>query len=264
MKVRKRPASNPGNRRIILISNGKSFFLRNLKDILLKERYYVTDCMPKVPRLKECYENSDSFVLYLEDEYASDNEFLTFLKDICIEYDKRLHIVGTNEQLEWAARHLTDSAISTRFQRPLNVGDLLDALAQDALREGRKKILVVDDDPTFLRTVKGWLARKYAVTMANSGMNAVAYLAKHTPDLILLDYDIPITDGPKILEMIRGESETSEIPVIFLTGKSDRESVMKVMSMKPEGYLLKSMSSAQIIKAVDDFFTKEKNKDEFL
>ena len=52
--------------------------------------------------------------------------------------------------------------------------------------------------------------------------------------------------------------EFSNIPVIFLTSKSDKESVMRVMELKPEGYLLKTMPPEEIVRAVDDFFAKRK------
>ena len=78
------------------------------------------------------------------------------------------------------------------------------------------------------------------------------------PDLILLDYEMPVCDGKQVLEMIRAESEFSNVPVFFLTGKNDRESVLSVSALKPEGYLLKSMPPAQIVQTIDDFFEKRK------
>ena len=73
-----------------------------------------------------------------------------------------------------------------------------------------------------------------------------------------MDYDMPITDGTKVLEMLRSESDSAEIPVIFLTGKADKETVMKVMSLKPQGYLLKSMRQMDIVSAIDHYFETEK------
>ena len=49
--------------------------------------------------------------------------------------------------------------------------------------------------------------------------------------------------------------------MIFLTSKSDRESVLKVMSLKPEGYLLKTMEPKEIIDKIDDFFEKLREKE---
>ncbi len=89
-------------------------------------------------------------------------------------------------------------------------------------------------------------------------MQAITYIANHKPDLILLDYDMPITPGPQVMEMIRSEFDSSEIPIIFLTGKSDRESIMRVMKLKPQGYLLKTMSRDDIVAAIDNFFISNK------
>ena len=80
------------------------------------------------------------------------------------------------------------------------------------------------------------------------------------PDLVLLDYEMPVVDGRQVLEMIRTETEFSDVPVIFLTSKDDRESVMQVMELRPEGYLLKTMEPAKIIAEVDAFFERQKLK----
>ena len=76
--------------------------------------------------------------------------------------------------------------------------------------------------------------------------------------MILLDYEMPVTSGPQVLEMIRSETRTDTIPVIFLTGKGDRESVVKVLALKPDGYLLKSTDKATLLKSLEDFFEKRK------
>ena len=60
------------------------------------------------------------------------------------------------------------------------------------------------------------------------------------------------------MEMIRSEPSISDIPIMFLTGKNDAESVRKVMSLKPQGYMLKNMGSSEVLKTIDDFFIKQK------
>lgn len=115
---------------------------------------------------------------------------------------------------------------------------------------------MVDDDGTMLRTLKNWLSRKYNVYMANSGMSAITLLAKNKVDLILLDYEMPVVSGPQVLEMIKSEPSTANIPVMFLTGRSDKESVMTAVTLKPEKYLLKSMSSFELIQNIDHFFAE--------
>ena len=61
-------------------------------------------------------------------------------------------------------------------------------------------------------------------------------IGKKRPDLILLDYEMPVCDGRQTLEMIRADEELKDIPVIFLTGVNDREHIESVLSLKPAGY----------------------------
>ena len=88
---------------------------------------------------------------------------------------------------------------------------------------------------------------------------AIKYLSRDLPDLILLDYEMPIVDGKQVLEMIRAEMDFQSVPVIFLTSRNDKESVSSVLALKPEGYLLKTMKPAEIVEAVDNFFERRKH-----
>ena len=112
--------------------------------------------------------------------------------------------------------------------------------------DGRKKILAVDDNAQVLRTIKGILKDEYAVTIVPSVMAAVEKLNGIDFDLILLDYEMPETDGFTALQLIKTNPRLIEIPVVFLTGVSDRERVMKLIPYKPEGYLLKPIDAEQL------------------
>ncbi len=116
-------------------------------------------------------------------------------------------------------------------------------------------LLLIDDDPLYLKMVRGWLSEKYLITVVKSGVQALAYLEGHTADLILLDYDMPGMSGSQVFEQIRQNPATAGIPVIFLTGRSDRESVERVMGQSPEGYLLKTMNRDSIVNAIDSFLS---------
>ena len=128
--------------------------------------------------------------------------------------------------------------------------------------EEKKRILVCDDDGTMLRTMKSWLNEKYQVFMVNSGMSAITFLATNKVDLILLDYEMPVISGAKVYEMIKSEKDTANIPVMFLTAKSDKDSVMEVLSLnpKPEAYLLKSKSKEVVLSSINDFFEKQRRE----
>ena len=120
--------------------------------------------------------------------------------------------------------------------------------------EMKKSIMIVDDDPQYLTTVREWLKETYKVTMANSGLQAIKMLGKNKVDLILLDHEMPVTSGPQVLEMLRSDPETASIPVMFLTGKGDKESVMSVVALRPEGYFLKSIQKEELLTNLQEFF----------
>ena len=125
--------------------------------------------------------------------------------------------------------------------------------------ENRKKhVLIVDDDVTFLKMAYSWLKDKYKVSIVNSAVQAITWLAKNKADVVLLDYEMPVVDGPALLEMLKSETDTDGIPIFFLTGKSDLKSVQKVMDMKPQGYLLKASGKHSLLQELDKFFIAQK------
>ncbi len=131
--------------------------------------------------------------------------------------------------------------------------------AEKTAAENKKRILVVDDSNFMLKMLQKLLGDDYEVQTATSGLSAFRSIALNRPNLVLLDYEMPVCNGSQILEMIRSEPEFADIPVIFLTGKVDRESVKKVLAFKPDGYLSKALTPDLIKKEVDRFFEgKEK------
>ena len=118
----------------------------------------------------------------------------------------------------------------------------------------RKHILVVDDEPIILRSIKVWLENDFELSLVNSGELALEFLDMHPVDLVLLDYKMPTMDGPSVLAAIRNDEHLRKLPVIFLTSQSDRQSVINAMQFKPDGYILKTKSPEEIKQSVVDFF----------
>ena len=115
----------------------------------------------------------------------------------------------------------------------------------------KKTVLLVDDNAIQLRSLNDMLKTKYNVMMATSGMKALTMLGKKIPDIIFLDYEMPICDGKMTLEMIRQLDEAKDIPVVFLTGVKDMEHIKAVLELKPSGYLLKPASVDSIFGIID-------------
>lgn len=169
--------------------------------------------------------------------------------------------LGTNQEVK-----LHMSSISTKqfitLITPLDDKKILDAICnildsredvqQSVETKGEKKsILLVDDSNVQLRALNELLKEKYEVRMSTSGMQALTMIGKKKPDMIFLDYEMPICDGKMTLEMIRGMEESKDIPVVFLTGVSDKEHIAAVLDLKPAGYLLKPADAERIYSIIE-------------
>lgn len=214
-----------------------------------------------VKSLSEITEPQELVLVFADEDLSDNTTALVYLKDKAIEDDTVVFAVGDSSELGMLEKLIPKAMIVRTFSRPVNVRevvDTIDTFLKDENRVNKKKILVVDDSGAMLRNVKGWLESKYQVILANSGTMAIKYLMTDKPDLILLDYEMPVLSGKQVLEMIRSEMDFADIPVIFLTSKGDRQSVIDVMSLKPEGYMLKTLTPGEIIQTVDDFFLRKK------
>lgn len=250
-------------KRVLLIGGGKSFMVTSIEKELREKGFDVVRANPDVTEV-ERIENKPSVYLIYVDDIEDMMEFFVYLRDRVVEDDLSVSIIGSHDEVEKIYTGASKDKIAAVFERPVNVKELgqkmMEVVEKENIRLQKKKILVVDDDGTMLRTIKSWLSGKYQVFMVNSGMAAITFLAKNEVDLILLDYEMPVTTGPQVLEMLRSEPATAGIPVMFLTVKSDKESVMKVVALKPEKYLLKTMPPAELIANIDEFFEKQKAK----
>ena len=185
---------------------------------------------------------------------------LVYLKDLIVEENKLLYLIGDPNEFAAIYRTIPQASLCDTMARPLDMNRLVDDMKKYTSEDfsQKKNILVVDDDATYLRIIREWLKNDYNVAIVTSAMQAVMHMSNNETDLVLLDYDMPVTNGPKIYEMMKSDPEISGIPVMFLTGKNDKDSIMKVMSLKPAGYLLKTIGKADLIKTLKQFFVNQK------
>ncbi len=106
----------------------------------------------------------------------------------------------------------------------------------------RKHILIVDDNSNELRMLRYYLQGSYRVTLISSGKVAMDFLSKYRPDLILLDYLMPVYNGVAVLKDIQSREETRNIPVYFLTGQTDSETIRECLLLHPAGYIVKPVA----------------------
>lgn len=247
--------------KILIVSEVQSYLLVSLQEKLKEVDCGVINTHVNPDILSKIKESVDLIFIFADEELVKQHQGLTYLKDKAVEEDVPIFVTGDPQEIAEIVKDIPLHLIQKEFPRPINVNEVaeaIDSYLKTFGKQNKKKILVVDDSGVMLRNVKGWLEDKYQVILANSGAMAIKYLSTNRPDLVLLDYEMPIVDGKQVLEMIRSETEFADIPVIFLTSKGDKESVMQVMALKPDGYLLKTMPPEQIKQYVDTFFERKK------
>lgn len=251
------------NQKILIVTNTQGMLMISLKNKLEEQGFQVTVSSGKIKDVTSLSEEYETVLLYSDEELSENQQVLIYLRDKCVEDDVPIFLIGDQSEIDAIGKVIQKGSISKRYVRPVNVTEIATDLAEflkEHAKFGRKKILVVDDSGAMLRNVKGWLEDKYQVILANSGAMAIKYLTLNRPDLVLLDYEMPVVDGRQVLEMIRSEMDFSDVPVIFLTSKNDKESVSNVVKLKVDGYLLKTMKPEEIVKNIDDFFERQKSK----
>ncbi len=249
---------------ILFMTEANNYMSLSIKERLENAAYNVITVAADIDAVNQVKEPLDGILIFANDKLSSQQQSLAFLKDRAVMEDIPIFMVGDTEDIKTVNTIIPKNLIQQEFVRPVNVNNMLESI-DNFIRQYniklKKKILVVDDSGTELRKAKEWLENKYNVFLANSAAMAIKYLALNRPDLVLLDYEMPLCNGQQIMEMIRAETEFSDIPVIFLTNTGNKDVVMKIKELKPEGYLLKSMEPSQIVKSVDAYFEKKKENE---
>jgi CheY-like chemotaxis protein len=129
------------------------------------------------------------------------------------------------------------------------------------------EVLLVEDDPgDVLMTQEAFVDYKVAnrLTVVTNGEDAIAYLRKQgrfddvpTPDLVLLDLNLPRRDGREVLRDIKGDPDLRRIPVVVLTTSEAEEDILASYDLHANAYVRKPVDFDQFVaavRAIDDFF----------
>lgn len=114
------------------------------------------------------------------------------------------------------------------------------------------QILVVDDSPEIHAVIGAYLrVSGYDVVHAKNGLEALDILNEHTPDLVLLDIQMPELDGFDTLERIKKQPRQAEVPVLFLSSLDKPNLKVKGLQMGAEDYIVKPFNRAELIARVN-------------
>ncbi|MDR1395240.1 MAG: response regulator [Deltaproteobacteria bacterium] len=115
----------------------------------------------------------------------------------------------------------------------------------------KRKIMLVDDNLTNLNVGKNALLEHYDVLPATSAEKMFKLLGRVTPDLILLDVEMPVMGGYEAIKILKSKMETAFIPVIFLTAMNDQESELAGLSLGAVDYITKPFVQPLLLKRIE-------------
>lgn len=172
------------------------------------------------------------------------------------------------EEAEWEANCAayewdTWQTLFTPFEAEellLKTSVMIDVAKREIIN--KKKILLVDDNTVVLRNIRQILKDKYDVKLAKSGVQAIADVAIEDIDLILLDYEMPEMNGEETFKRLKAMDKAKNIPVIFLTGVSSRERIVRALKLGPAGYVLKPVKQNKLLSVVEEVLYDEGQSDE--
>ncbi len=209
----------PTKREVLLIEDNKEM-VDQYRRLLQREGYDVQ--VADHPSYARAMVSTMRPNVVLMDVNFSDGQGWRILKDLKEEdatFDIPIVIATLSDDSEQAYR----LGAHTFLQRPVMPDTLVEAVKKAEQESRRERILIIDDQPDTIRLLKQLLGEhgNYRVFSAESGVEGIGMVARRRPDLVILDLRMPEMDGFDVLNELRSNPETANIPVMIVTGELD-------------------------------------------
>jgi len=143
--------------------------------------------------------------------------------------------------------------------KPVNSDLLMSKIAQ-LISGGRKKILVTDDDEQLVKAIKFELDKRgFSVYVAYNGEEALEVIERNRPDLIVLDLVLPRMGGYEVIRLLKGKTDTADIPIVVLTGVEIDGDRVKALSLGATEYVTKSGGLSKLFEVIENIISEESN-----
>jgi len=120
----------------------------------------------------------------------------------------------------------------------------------------KKRVIVIDDDEFTLDLVTKMLEEHYEILTAVNGIIGLKIIENEDIDLIVLDWMMPDMDGLSVLVHLKSNPELSSIPVVFLSGKAEPDSIKTALSSGAAAFVSKPFKKFDLIENIENSFLK--------
>ncbi len=252
------------NDNVLIVSTQENFFVNGIEFKLKSFGFNGIFVPTDFETLMEYSDQADLIIYYMDEHVYEHVKLHTLFKDMVMVQQKQLILIGEKTEYEVVTRDVSDKYILKWFERPFDMMELMNLVGayfrgETEVDISQKHILIIDDDVTYMEMLKNWLKDEYLVTLTPSAVKALPYLQRKRMDLVLLDYEMPDMSGPEFLKQLHEAPVNNDIPVMFLTGHGDKESVLNALGQKPVAYMLKTIDNKALHKKLGSFFNSLKN-----
>ena len=176
---------------------------------------------------------------------------------LCNEADtKRLKNAWT--EFDLLVRPVNNETVINKMHEIIESESMIDLLFASYKQEygsilgaTQKNIMAIDDNPMVLRSIKTILEEDYNVLIAPNVEVAYKQLEKTRDiDLFILDYEMPEIDGVEAMQLFKNSKQYRDTPIIFLTGVTDKNKIIKAVAQNPAAYLLKPIDADKLKQTV--------------
>lgn len=163
-----------------------------------------------------------------------------------------IHSVSTIFDLEAAISNGSINSLSDGLTKFYAEMDVMAKLITSARTE-KPIILAVDDKPELLTAVVSMLEERFKVIAVTSGKAAIKVIEKYTPELFLLDIEMPQMNGYELAKIIRKDKRFQSSPIIFLTGKGTRDDVIAAIKNGGNDYIIKPVDKELLVSKMKQY-----------
>lgn len=243
---------------VAIVSSGKGVIVKGLERTLSESDVGVLLVNAEASEVQKIQNDVNIFILYISEGISEVTACVKGLKDIVDSTGKAVVVVGPKSEWNELKQYDQGLAISAWYEKMLDMEEfskyIKDYLAKFASGDAKKRILIVNDDTAYAGKVKEWLQGRYRINIVTTGTQAVEFLQQNHVDLVLLDYELPEMSGAEVLKELRADAATKRVSVIFLTSVDAKETIISIMELEPQGYILKNTTKEDLLVRLTQFF----------
>ena len=121
----------------------------------------------------------------------------------------------------------------------------------DKTGEARRCVVVIDDDNTIRATLSVALGKEYSIIGLGGGGEVAAFIESRNPRLLILDIDLPGSDGLEMCGKIRSQAETRRLPILFMTGRKDDRGFLNSLAAGGNAFITKPFELSELRRKIE-------------